>query len=364
MQRRTNQRQSAFKRCTACQKTCLDHRRPAHDALLNSTGTIAPLGAKVPLPAPTLQPLPRTEVNPRILGTDFPCRRPPLPQARAPYAAQAGGSLLPTLGGGAASAACTAAALWLHSQEARLGCRRGDSAQPSGGAVGLRGPGGLPRRPECLQGSVLPARPGPLWQVSRPRGAAVRAVAVVGRCGRSDLHSEHRPSLTHRLLRGPPLFRFCPAQERRALPRPALLHGRLLCAAAHWPRCSPHLSAVRGLPAAPAAAGLQVRTACAKGGGGACCGEAACHAVVPAAGRPGQGIPGCRCACCADPPPLCASSPPPGSIRKSNPGLELGVITVPGELPPGGDAERWLDSRNLTRIEVPPLSYPNYHTPR
>lgn len=56
--------------------------------------------------------------------------------------------------------------------------------------------------------------------------------------------------------------------------------------------------------------------------------------------------------------------PPPGSIRKSNPGLELGVITVPGELPPGGDAERWLDSRNLTRIEVPPLSYPNYHTLR
>lgn len=50
------------------------------------------------------------------------------------------------------------------------------------------------------------------------------------------------------------------------------------------------------------------------------------------------------------------------TFRRSNPGVELGVMTVPGEL--GPDTLAWLDSRDVTRIEVPPLNYPNYYNPR
>ncbi|GAB4814352.1 hypothetical protein N2152v2_001398 [Parachlorella kessleri] len=50
------------------------------------------------------------------------------------------------------------------------------------------------------------------------------------------------------------------------------------------------------------------------------------------------------------------------SFRRSNPGVELGVMSAPGEL--GAATKEWLEHRNLTLIEVQPLYYPNYHTPR
>ena len=50
------------------------------------------------------------------------------------------------------------------------------------------------------------------------------------------------------------------------------------------------------------------------------------------------------------------------TLRRSNPGVEFGVLMVPGEL--GAEALAWMERKNLTRLEVPPLYYPNAFTPR
>lgn len=50
------------------------------------------------------------------------------------------------------------------------------------------------------------------------------------------------------------------------------------------------------------------------------------------------------------------------TFRKSNPGVELGVMTVKGEL--GPETTAWLASHNVTRFEVKPLRFPNKYNPR
>jgi hypothetical protein len=50
------------------------------------------------------------------------------------------------------------------------------------------------------------------------------------------------------------------------------------------------------------------------------------------------------------------------TFREHNPGVELGVMLVPGEL--GTDAVQWMQRKNLTLVEVPPLNYPNHFNPR
>ena len=50
------------------------------------------------------------------------------------------------------------------------------------------------------------------------------------------------------------------------------------------------------------------------------------------------------------------------TLRRSNPGVEFGVLMVPGEL--GAEALAWMERKNLTRLEVPPLYYPNAFNPR
>ena len=50
------------------------------------------------------------------------------------------------------------------------------------------------------------------------------------------------------------------------------------------------------------------------------------------------------------------------TFKKSNPGVELGVMLVPGEL--GTEAVQWMQRKNLTLVEVPPLNYPNHFNPR
>ncbi|PSC73361.1 glycosyltransferase family 8 [Micractinium conductrix] len=49
------------------------------------------------------------------------------------------------------------------------------------------------------------------------------------------------------------------------------------------------------------------------------------------------------------------------TLRRSNPGVEFGVLMVPGEL--GAEALAWMERKNLTRLEVPPLYYPNAFNP-
>ena len=50
------------------------------------------------------------------------------------------------------------------------------------------------------------------------------------------------------------------------------------------------------------------------------------------------------------------------TLRRSNPGVQLGVMMVPGEL--GAATLAWIDRNSLTRVEVPPLYYPNPFNPK
>ena len=50
------------------------------------------------------------------------------------------------------------------------------------------------------------------------------------------------------------------------------------------------------------------------------------------------------------------------TLRRSNPGLELALMHVPGEL--GGHALRLAAALNITLLPVRPLQYPNTYNPK